>query len=45
MEEVYQRLREALPGILRQSGATSAFEARVFRDLVVFARRLSDRYF
>jgi hypothetical protein len=39
MNAVYRNIRAASPVILRNSGAKSLFEARVFRELVVLARK------
>jgi len=41
MEKVYRRLTDLLPELQKQAGASSPFEARVFRDLVVAARALT----
>jgi hypothetical protein len=41
MMALYRKLRKAVPSILRSSGASSAFEARVFKDLVQLAASLS----
>jgi hypothetical protein len=41
MERIYQGLRKNLPEIMSRAGAKSAFEARVFADLVVVARVLT----
>ena len=43
MEQTYLRLRDLLPKLLTQAGADSPFEARIFRDLVVAARALTQR--
>ena len=43
MEKSYLRLSDLLPQLLKQSGADSPFEARIFRDLVVAARALTRR--
>ena len=40
MEETYLRLSDLLPQLLKQTGADSPYEARIFRDLVVAARVL-----
>jgi len=40
MERTYLRLQDLLPKLQKQTGASSPFEARVFRDLVVAARAL-----
>ncbi len=42
MEEIYLRLADLLPLLLKQTGSDSPFEARIFRDLVVAARRSRD---
>ena len=41
MEEIYLRLEDLLPLLLRQTGSDSPFEARIFRELVVAARVLT----
>jgi hypothetical protein len=41
MEQTYLRLRDLLPKLQKQTGADSPFEARIFRDLVVAARALT----
>ena len=41
MMGLYRKLRKAVPSILKNSGASSAFEARVFKDLVQLAASLS----
>ena len=38
VQAIYRDLRKALPSIRKQAGAQSAFESRVFSDLVVTAR-------
>lgn len=43
MAGVYRGLVEVLPEVKRRAGAESAFEARVFADLIVTARALADR--
>jgi hypothetical protein len=43
MEQTYLRLRDLLPEFQTQTGADSPFEARIFRDLVVAARALTQR--
>jgi hypothetical protein len=43
MEQTYLRLRGLLPKLQRQTGAKSPFEARIFQDLVVAARKLTQR--
>ena len=40
MHDIYTELRRAVPGIMRQSGADSLFEASVFRSLAVVGARL-----
>lgn len=40
MKTVYRQLRRAIPELKANAGANSLFEARVFNDLVVAARRL-----
>lgn len=43
MTDVYRGLVEVLPEIKERAGAKSAFEARVFADLIVTARALAGR--
>jgi hypothetical protein len=43
MTGVYRGLVDVLPEIKGRAGAKSAFETRVFADLVVTARALADR--
>jgi hypothetical protein len=43
MWRVYRDLRNSLPAIMSSSGAISAFEARVFKDLCVLASASADR--
>jgi hypothetical protein len=43
MEQIYLRLLDLLPRLQKQTGADSPFEARIFRDLVVAARALTQR--
>lgn len=43
MEKIYFRLRDLLPQLQKQTGAASPFEARIFQDLVVAARKLTQR--
>jgi hypothetical protein len=43
MEKIYLRLRDLLPQLQKQTGAASPFEARIFQDLVVAARKLTQR--
>jgi hypothetical protein len=43
MEQTYLRLRDLLPEFQTQTGTDSPFEARIFRDLVVAARALTQR--
>ncbi len=43
MEQTYLRLRDLLPKLQKQTGAHSPFEARIFRDLIVAARKLTQR--
>lgn len=38
MAAIYRRLRQGLPAIMRNAGAKSPFEARVFADLIVVAK-------
>lgn len=40
MAAIYRALRRGLPGIMRNSGARSPFEARVFADLIVLGKAL-----
>ena len=44
MKLVYKGLREGLPKLMRNAGTKSAFKARVFDDLRVLARALSERH-
>jgi hypothetical protein len=44
MHRVFVDLKKALPGLLRKTGTQSPFKARVFDDLRVLARALSDQY-
>jgi len=41
MMSLYRKLRRAVPSILNNRGASSTFEARVFKDLVQLAASLS----
>jgi len=41
IEQVYRRLTDLLPELQERAGASSPFEARVFRDLVLAARKLT----
>ena len=43
IERVYRGLTDLLPELQKRAGASSPFEARVFRDLVVTARGLTRR--
>lgn len=43
MAAIFRGLRRALPGIMRNTGARSAFEASVFADLIVLGKALTDR--
>lgn len=43
MTGTYQGLVEVLPELKRRAGAESAFEARVFADLIVTSRALAER--
>ena len=43
MQEIYRRLTNLLPTLQEQAGASSPFEARVFKELVVAARALAQR--
>jgi hypothetical protein len=42
MKTIYRALRRKLPELIRDSGAGSAFEARVFKDLCVIAKAKAD---
>ena len=42
MHFVYDRLRKALPGLLKRTGGRTAFEANVFKELVMLATELSN---
>jgi len=42
--QVYREMRRNLPIILRQSGANSIFNTRVFKDLSVLASDCADRF-
>jgi hypothetical protein len=44
MKFVYKGLRAGLPELMRNAGTKSAFKARVFDDLRVLARALSERH-
>lgn len=44
MKIVFAELRAALPKLMRDAGTRSPFTARVFDDLRLLARSLSDRY-
>jgi hypothetical protein len=44
MAAIYRGLRRGLPGIVRNAGAKSVFEARVFADLIVVAKGLAAEY-
>ena len=44
MERVLRGLKKALPGIMRDAGAKSAFTARVFDELRLLAAKLADRF-
>ncbi|MBT9329453.1 hypothetical protein [Paracidobacterium acidisoli] len=43
MMENYEALRKLLPGLRRQTGAETLFEAGVFNDLITVAARLRDK--
>jgi len=43
MQQIYRRLTDLLPELQERAGASSPFEARVFRDLVLTARALTRR--
>jgi hypothetical protein len=42
MRNIYQRLKENLPEILKRAGTHSAFQARVFREISVVASAAAD---
>jgi hypothetical protein len=42
MRTIYLTLRRKLPGLIRQSGAGSVFEARIFKELCVVASDAAD---
>lgn len=42
MNTIYRTLRKKLPDLIHESGARSAFEARVFKELCVIASRTAD---
>ncbi len=42
MKSIYRTLRRKLPDLVRDSGARSPFEARVFKDLCVLASAAAD---
>lgn len=44
MAAIHRGLVEVLPTLEKQSGASSPFEARVFRDLVVAAQALTEKH-
>ncbi len=39
MRHIYRELRKNMPAVLRQTGSTTPYAARVFGDLCVIARR------
>jgi hypothetical protein len=41
MATIYRKLRRGLPSLMKNAGAKSAFEARVFADLIVVAKGLA----
>lgn len=43
MKTIHATLKEHLPDLLRNSGADSAFEARVFQDLCILASAAADK--
>jgi hypothetical protein len=43
MAAIYRGLRRRSSAIMRNAGAKSAFEARVFADLIVVAKGLASR--
>lgn len=44
MRRIFRGLKEAQPGLMRDAGTKSWFSPRVFDDLKVLARKLSDLY-
>ena len=42
MKAVYRKIKTASPLIMKNVGAKSLFEARVFRQLVVLARKYAE---
>ena len=44
MRKIYLNLRESVPKILRLAGTRSVFQARVFKDLCVFASKAADEF-
>jgi hypothetical protein len=43
MTTIYRKLRRGLPNLMKSASAKSAFEARVFADLIVVAKGLASR--
>lgn len=41
MAEIFEGLKRSLPGMMRQAGADTPFQARVFRDLSIYAGSLA----
>ena len=44
MRRVFVGLKKEMPRLMKDAGTNSCFTARVFKDLRVFARKLSDLY-
>jgi hypothetical protein len=42
MQTIYRKLRKQLPNLIHDAGASSAFEARVFKDLCVLASAVAE---
>jgi hypothetical protein len=42
MRRIYRMLKRELPNLIRDAGARSSFDARVFRDLCVLASAAAD---
>jgi len=42
MHFVYDKLRKALPALLKRTGGKTVFEANVFKELVMLATELSN---
>ena len=43
MERIYQGVIKALPRLKKDTGASTVFAPRMFKDVVTLARLLSDR--